>query len=81
MVNLIKVKRTSIAVAVALIILFPVRISLQVNKEKYVRPHTQRHYQDGCIYYQEALDPPSNYEEGIIPQKLSRHMYRLSSQT
>ena len=78
---MVKVKRTSISVAVALIILFPMRINLQVNKEKYVRPHTQRHYQDGCIYYQEVLDPPRNYEEGIIPQKLSRHMYRLSSQT
>jgi len=43
MVNLIKVKRTSIAVAVALIMLFCVRINVQVNKAKYVRKHTQRH--------------------------------------
>ena len=32
MVNLIKVKRTSIAVAIALVILFCVRINVQVNK-------------------------------------------------
>jgi len=36
MVNLINVKRTSIAVAVALILLFYVRINVQVIKEKYV---------------------------------------------
>ena len=40
------------------------------QRRKNVRTHTQRHYQDGCIYYQEALHPPSNYEEGITPQKL-----------
>ena len=44
--NLINVKRTSIAVAVALIILFCVRINVQVRKAKYVRTHTHRQYQD-----------------------------------
>jgi len=38
------VKRTSIAVAVALMILFCVRIYMQVSKEKYARTHTERHY-------------------------------------
>jgi len=44
MVNLINVKRTSIAVVVALIILFCVRINVQVRKLKYVKIHTQRQY-------------------------------------
>ena len=43
MVNLIKVKRTSIAVVVALIILVCVSINAGVSKAKYVRTHTQRH--------------------------------------
>jgi len=44
MINLINVKRTSIPVAVALIILFCVRINVQVRKAKYVKTHTQRQY-------------------------------------
>jgi len=48
MMNLIKVKRTSIAVAVALMILFCVRKSVQVRKTRYVR-HTERNYQDGLV--------------------------------
>jgi len=49
-VNLINVKRTSIAVAVALIILFFCeRINVQVRKAKYVRTHTQRQYQDYSV--------------------------------
>jgi len=42
-VNLIKVKRTSIAVVVALIILFCVRMNVQARKAKYVRTHTEGH--------------------------------------
>ena len=44
MVNLINVKRTSIAVVVDLKILFCVRINVQVRKAKYVRTHTARQY-------------------------------------
>jgi len=44
MVNLINVKRTSIAAVVALIMLFHVRINVQVRKAKYVKTHTHRQY-------------------------------------
>jgi len=43
MVNLMKVKRTSTVVDTALIILFCVRINLQVRKTEYVKTHTERH--------------------------------------
>jgi len=42
-VNLMKVKRTSTVVDTALIILFCVRINLQVRKTEYVKTHTERH--------------------------------------
>jgi len=41
-VNLIKVKRTLIVVAVTLIILFCVGVNMHVNKAKNVKTHTQR---------------------------------------
>jgi len=76
-VNLINVKRTSIAVAVALIMLFCMRISMQVSKVKYARTHTQRRYQLGCIYCQDALDSPSNHGEVLALRKLSCNMCQL----
>jgi len=81
MVNLIIVKRTSIAVAVALIMLFCARISMQVSKVKYVGTHTQRHYQLCCIYYQDALYSPRNHGEVLALWKLSCYMCQLSLQT
>jgi len=43
MVNLIKVNRTSIAVAVVLRILFCVGINVQVSKANHVGTHTHRY--------------------------------------
>jgi len=57
MVNLIKVKRSSIAVAVALTVLFCVRI--KVSKAKYVWTHTQRYHPE------QFQSPASNHVKGL----------------
>jgi len=81
MVNLIKVKRTSIAVVVALIMLFYVkRINMQVIKAEYVRTHTQRYYQHCCICWEDALESASNHEEEVALRKLIQHILQLSLQ-
>jgi len=64
MVNLIKVKRTSIAVAVALIILFPVRISLQVNEEKMLE-HILKGTTKTVVYIiKRRCTPPATMKRG-----------------
>jgi len=70
MVNLMKVKRTSIAVVVALIILFCVRRNIQVSRAKYVRTHTERHYPNSLSHYQDVSGRPSNHGEDITFQRL-----------
>jgi len=71
MVNLIKVKKTSIAVVVALMMLFRVRINVQVSKAKYVRKHTQRYYQEGFVYGEDVHHSASNHGEDVALRKLS----------
>ena len=79
-VNLINVKRTSIPVVVALIMLFCVRINVQVRKAKYVKTHTQRQYQFYSIYHPGAFHSPSNHGEGLALRQLTRHMCQIWSQ-
>jgi len=81
MVNLIMVKRTSIAVVVALTILFCVRRNMQASKAKYVRTRTQRHYQDWIVYCKDAMDSTSNHGEELSLRKTSWHIRQLSSET
>jgi len=80
-VNLIKVKRTSIAVVVALTILYCVRINVQVRKTKYVRTHTQRHFQHRCICQKYVLYSAGNHGEGVELRKLIQHIYQLLLET
>ena len=68
-------------VAVALIILFCVRVNMYVSKAKYVKTHTERHYQHGYLYYQNTSHSASNHGEGVALRKLIGHMHRKSSQT
>jgi len=56
---------TSTAVAVALVILFCITINVHLSKTKCVRTHTERHDQDGFVYFEEALDSASNHGEGV----------------
>ena len=65
MVNLIKVKRTSIPVAMALAMLICVRRNFYVNRIRYVRVYTRRHYGKRKSYYRDVFSQTSNHEEEL----------------
>ena len=79
MVNLMKVNRTSIAVAVVLTILFCVNV--QVMKAKHVRTHTQRHWKECLRYPEYAFYSPNNHGEGVAIRKLIAYMRQVSAET
>ena len=70
-INLIKVNRTSIAVATVLTILFCVRIDVQVSKAKYGRTHTHRYFEVCLLQPKDAFHSASNHGEGVALRQLS----------
>lgn len=65
MVNLIKVKRTSIPVAMALTMLFCVRRNFYINRIRCVRVHTRRHHRKRKLCYRDVSPQTSNHEKEL----------------
>jgi len=54
---------------------FCVKVNMHVSKAKYVKTHTERHYQHGYLYYQNMSHSTSNHGEGVALRKLIGHMH------